>query len=165
MGQSLKHFKRSTLLTEIFKEIFDSQPFKTGFTFQPSEYSTLEVPRFQDHLGNIIRIFFTDVGNDLYEVEFSVNGNSFQSKNLDYSVKDYSQLLSTIAQGISEFLKEYEPRGILIQGTDIFQKIQKNAKTIGQKDRLYLYFISKIEDQGLYMIDKTNSEGIALVKK
>lgn len=165
MGQSLISFKKSTLLTEILKEIFDSKPFKTTFDFQPSEYSTIETPRFQDPLGNIIKIYFTEVGENLYEVEFTVNSNSFQSKNLDYSIKDYSRLLSTIAQGVNEFIKQYEPQGILIKGTDIFQKVQKNPKTIGQKDRLYLYFISQIEDQGKYMVDKSNPEGIALMKK
>jgi hypothetical protein len=165
MGQSLTSFKKSLLLTEIVKEIFDSEPFKTNFTFQPSEYATVETPRFQDPLGNVVKIYFTENDEDLYEVEFSINGSSFQSPNVNYNIKDYSKLLSTIAQGINAFIEQYQPQGILIKGTDIFQKVSKNPKTIGQKDRLYLYFISQIEDKGKYMLDKSNPEGIALMKK
>jgi hypothetical protein len=166
MGQSLSSFKKSTLLSEIVSEIFDSAPFKTNFTFQPSEYATFETPRFEDPLGNIIRIYFTsDYEEELYEVEFSVNGNSYKSSDTTYSVTDYSKLLATVAKAISEFIEQYEPQGVMIKGSDIFQKVQNNPKSIGQKDRLYLYFLSQIDDNGMYMIDKSNPDGIALMKK
>lgn len=166
MGQSLSSFKKSTLLSEIVLEIFDSAPFKTNFTFQPSEYATIEIPRFKDPLGNTIKIYFTsDYEGELYEVEFSVNGNSYKSTDATYSVADYSKLLATVARAISEFIEEYEPQGVMINGTDIFQKVQNNPKSIGQKDRLYLYFISQIDDKGKYMIDKSNPDGIALMRK
>lgn len=166
MGQSLSSFKKSTLLSEIVSEIFDSAPFKTNFTFEPSEYATLETPRFKDPLGNTIKIYFTsDYEGELYEVEFSVNGNSYKSTDATYTVADYSKLLATVAKAISEFIEQYEPQGVMINGTDIFQKVQNNAKSIGQKDRLYLYFISQIDDKGKYMIDKSNPDGIALMRK
>lgn len=165
MGQSLDSFKKSTLLTEIVKELFDSTPFKTQFNFQPSDYATIETEPFEDLLSNQIKIYFTKVREDIFEVEFNIEGDSFQIPESGYTVKDYSRLLSTVAQGISKFLEKYNPQGILIKGTDIYTKVIKNSKAIGQKDRLYLYFISQIEDQGKYMVDKSNPEGIVLMKK
>lgn len=165
MGQSLKAFKSSTLLLEIVKELFDSPAFKTSFNFIPSDYASYETVPFRDPLGNLIRVFFTEIGDELYEVEFDVNGDSFQDQNTGYTVKDYSTLLATVAKAVSRFLEKYNPQGILIKGTDILQKVQKNPKTVGQKDRLYLYFISQIEDRGKYMVDKSNPDGIALMKK
>lgn len=165
MGQSLEGFKKSTLLLEIVKELFDSPPFKTQFNFQPSNYATVETQPFEDPLGNEIKVYFTETGEDLFEVEFDVEGDSFQIPQSGYTVKDYSRLLNTVAQAISRFLEKYDPQGVLIKGTDIYTKLLKNPKALGQKDRLYLYFISQIEDGGKYMVDKSSPEGIALMKK
>jgi hypothetical protein len=74
-------------------------------------------------------------------------------------------LLSTIAEATSQFLGLYSPIGLLIKGNNILRKIDKNPSTKDQKDRIYSFFISQIEDKGKYMVDKSNPEGIALMRK
>jgi hypothetical protein len=74
-------------------------------------------------------------------------------------------LLSTIAEATSQFLGLYSPIGLLIKGNSVLRKIDKNPSTKGQKDRIYSFFISQIEDKGKYMVDKSNPEGIALMRK
>jgi hypothetical protein len=165
MGQSLRAFKKSTLLSEIVQELFDSPPLAVDFKFKPSRYADIESNEFRDEKGNRVEIFFTEVGDSLYEIEFSVEGNSFQAHNNEYTIKDYSKLLATIAQGVSKFIEQYQPQGILVKGTDIFNKVLKNPNMVGQKDRLYSYFIAQIEDTGEYMIDRSRPPYIALMKK
>lgn len=165
MGQSFSTYKNRVLLLEVLSELFDSAPFKTSFNFQPSHYGTLEVPPFLDPDGNIIHIVFHETGEALYEVEFTVNGDSFRDESAKYTLKHYSELLSTVALALSKFLEKEQPQGLLIKGADSFEKVSKNSKKIGQKDRLYLYFISQIDDLGKYMVDKNHPEGITLMKK
>jgi hypothetical protein len=165
MGQTLASFKKTPQLLEIISELFDTRPFKNSFTFQTSDYADFESEDFKDMKGNHIKIYFTSVGDGLYELEFSVNGTSYEPIDAEYNLKDYSALIATIAKGASTFIKEFSPQGLLIKGSDAFGKMVKKPKSVGQKDRLYLYYISQIEDDGRYMIDKTNKEGIALVKK
>lgn len=165
MGQSFETYRNRILLVEVLSELFDSSPFKSSFNFQPSHYGTLEVPPFLDPDDNVIHIVFHEKGEDLYEVEFTVNGDSFKAESANYTLKQYSELLSTVALALSKFLEQEQPQGLVIKGADSFEKVSKNSKKIGQKDRLYLYFISQIDDLGKYMVDKTHPEGIALMKK
>jgi hypothetical protein len=94
-----------------------------------------------------------------------INNTSFKDLDVNYTLKDYTKLLSTVASATSQFLDKYEPIGLKIKGADDYRKIQNKEKTQGQKTRIYDYFISQIEDKGKYMVDKTDPEGIALMRK
>lgn len=165
MGQSFKTYKNKLLLEDLFNEIFETSPFKLNFEF--TLYSEGIKTEFEDLKSNKIKIYFYYLNNDLYELDFTVKGTSFQSPDVNYSLKDYTSLLSTVAQATSQFLKEYKPLGLKIEGTNIFSKIERNPKFKGQKNRIYKYFISKIEDKGDYGVDKENehSNVISLMRK
>ena len=165
MGQSFKTYKDRILLSEMLDEIFDSEPFKNNFNFKDEENGDVKVESFKDPLSNKINIVFYNIKNNLYELDFGVNGNSFSNFNLEYSLKDYSLLLSTIAQAVSQFLERYKPKGLKIEGEDSFEKIIKNPDKDGQKNSIYKFFISQIEDKGDYMVDKSIPKGIALMRK
>lgn len=167
MGQSFKTYRDRILLSEMLGEIFDSKPFQNQFKFSGELGKNIMVNEFYDPKGNIIDIYFNCINSksNLYELDFMVNKSSFDNPNLEYSIKDYTQLLSTVAEATTQFLKSYSPTGLLIKGNNIFRKIDKNPSAEGQKDRIYNFFISQIEDKGKYMVDKSHPEGIALMRK
>jgi hypothetical protein len=165
MGQSFKTYRDRILLSEMLDEIFDSEPFKNNFNFDLNNYKDVVITPFQDPQDNEIKIIFYNEGNGLYEIDFMVNNTSFKDLDVNYTLKDYTKLLSTVASATSQFLDKYEPKGLKIKGADDYRKIQNNEKAQGQKTRIYDYFISQIEDKGKYMVDKSNPEGIALMRK
>ena len=167
MGQSFKTYKDRILLSEMLDEIFDSNPFETQFEFSGELGQNVIIKGFYDPKENVIDIHFScvNIKSNLYELDFMVNKSSFDNPNLEYSIKDYTQLLSTVAEATTQFLKSYSPTGLLIKGNNIFRKMDKRPSSEGQKDRIYNFFISQIEDKGKYMVDKSHPEGIALMKK
>lgn len=165
MGQSFKTYKDRILLSEMLDEIFDSEPFKNNFNFGLNNYKDVVITPFQDPQDNEIKIIFYNEGNGLYEIDFMVNNTSFKDLDVNYTLKDYTKLLSTVASATSQFLDKYEPKGLKIKGADDYRKIQNKEKAQGQKTRIYDYFISQIEDKGKYMVDKSSPEGIALMRK
>jgi hypothetical protein len=165
MGQSFRTYKNRILLSEMLDEIFDSEPFKNNFIFSLNNYKDIIVTPFQDPQNNEIKIIYYNDGDNLYEIDFMVNNTSFKDLDVNYTLKDYTKLLSTVASATSQFLDKYEPIGLKIKGVDDYRKIQNKEKAQGQKTRIYDYFISQIEDKGKYMVDKTDPEGIALMRK
>ncbi|MDB4232162.1 hypothetical protein N9795_00500 [Candidatus Pelagibacter sp.] len=165
MGQSFKTYRDRILLSEMLDEIFDSEPFKNNFNFGLNNYKDVVITPFQDPQDNEIKIIFYNEGNGLYEIDFMVNNTSFKDLDVNYTLKDYTKLLSTVASATSQFLEKYKPLGLKIKGADDYRKIQNKEKAQGQKTRIYDYFISQIEDKGKYMVDKSNPEGIALMRK
>lgn len=165
MGQSFKTYKDRILLSEMLDEIFDSKPFKDNFSFSLNNFKDVVVSPFQDTQGNEIKIIFYNEGNNLYDLDFMVNNTSFKDWDVNYTLKEYTKLLSTVANATSQFLNEYEPTGLKIRGVDDYRKIQNKEKASGQKTRIYDYFISQIDDQGNYMVDKSAGDSIALMKK
>jgi hypothetical protein len=165
MGQSFKTYKNQILLEDLFNEIFDTPSFKSNFEFSPS-FNGIET-KFGDLDNNKIKIYFYSLDNNLYELDFTVEGTSYQYEKVKYSLKDYTSLLATVAEATSQFLKEYKPLGLKIEGTNIFSKIERDPKFEGQKNRIYKYFINKIEDTGEYMVDKEQESLniISLVRK
>ena len=127
MGISLQTYKTQSLkrlITEVLYEIFDSEAFKSSFTITPSNegYSS---ESFEDEEGNSIRVIFHSSGKEMYELDFTVNGSSFSNPDIQYTVKQYSRLLHTVAQAVSQFLKQNHPRGLQVDGADSFTKILK----------------------------------------
>jgi hypothetical protein len=165
MAGKLNSTKR-VLLTSILKEItlqeiFDSKPFKTSFNIKPGFEATYQTEVFKDPQGNNIEIFFVESGEDVYEVDFQVNGNSFKAANVNYSLKDYTSLLSTIAAGVSQFLYKYQPYGVIFRGADDFTSVSKNPNKRGQKDRIYDFFITQLGDNENYKLGRY-PDGIGL---
>jgi hypothetical protein len=167
MGISLETYKTQALkrlVKEVLYEIFDSTPLKDTFILSPSDegYST---ESFKDGEGNLIRVIFYNMGNEMYELDFTVNGNSFSNPEIKYSVKQYSQLLYTVAKAVSQFLYQIRPKGLQIDGADSFSKILKRKEADGQKNFIYDYFISKIENDQDYKIDRLAGGNFNLIKK
>jgi hypothetical protein len=147
------------------QEIFDSKPFKTQFDFHdnPDYYY---VPPFNDPYGNVIKVYFYKLRNNCFEVDFMVNGSSYSNSNVDYSVKDYSILINTIYSCISQFLKEFSPQNVHIEGADSDEKEEMGK--LGQKNSIYTYasifltlpdnykLITKNETSGDFFITKRN---------
>lgn len=138
----------------VLSELFDSKPFKTSFDIEPSfEYASYEIDSFKDPKSNEISIWFTEVeAEDVFDVEFSVNGTSFKAANADYNVKEYSELLSTVSAAVSQFLEEYNPYGLIFRGSDDFASLEKNPKKKGQKNRIYNFFIIQLKKNSNYKL-------------
>ena len=167
MATTLKSLKRSllfNLLKEVtLKEIFDSVPFKTSFSIKPGFEAAYEVDSFKDPQGNTIDIHFVESGDEVYDLDFQVNGNSFKAENVKYTLKDYTSLLSTIAAAVTQFLNEQEPNGLIFRGADDFPSIANKTYKKGQKDRIYNYFITKLNPTHNYKVGKY-PDGIGLQK-
>ena len=132
MGASLKSYKN--YIKEVLTEIFDSQPLKTSFEF--NDYGdNISTEDFDDDQENRIRVIFHKMKHGYYELDFTVNYSSFTNTDLEYSIKEYSVLLNTVAQAVNQFLNEYKPFGLKMSGTENEAKIFKNIKFIGQKNR------------------------------
>ena len=126
------------LLKEIsLDEIFDSKPFKTSFKIGPGFEAHYEVESFKDPQGNTIDIFFIESGEDVFEIDFQLNGNSFKASDVDYTLKEYTSLLSTIALAVTQFLEKYEPYGVVFRGADDFESVSKNPNK-----SIYLYLLT-----------------------
>jgi hypothetical protein len=157
---------KSTLIISILKEItlkelFDSKPFKTSFKIGPGFEAHYEVESFKDPQENTVNIYFTESGEDMYEVDFQLNGNSFKASGVNYTLKDYTSLLSTIAAAVTQFLEKYEPYGVVLRGADDFESVSKNPNKKGQKDRIYDFFITQLGNNEKYKIGRY-PDGIGL---
>jgi hypothetical protein len=157
---------KSMLLVSLLKEIaldeiFDSKPFKTSFTIGPGFEAHYEVESFKDPQGNTIDIYFIESGDDTYELDFQLNGNSFKASDVEYTLKEYTSLLSTIALAVTHFLEKYQPYGVVFRGADDFELVSKNPNKRGQKDRIYDFFITQLGDNRNYKIGRY-PDGIGL---
>lgn len=157
---------KNTLLISILKEvtlseIFDSKPFKTSFKIRPGFEAAYETESFKDSQGNTVDIFFLESGEDMYEVDFQINGNSFKASGVEYGLKDYTSLIATVAAAVTQFLDKYKPYGVVFRGADDFTSVSKNPNKKGQKDRIYDYFITQVGDNENYKLGRY-PDGIGL---
>ena len=144
-------------------EIFDSSPFKTDFKFN-EDLDSIYTDTFLDPQGNKIKIYFHKYNNQVYLLDFTVNGHSGKSPGINYSLKQYTVLLSTIGKSINQFIKEYKPKAIKIEGEDSSEKINKGKE--GQKINIYDYFISTIDITPDYLVGDRKPDGsFSLVRK
>jgi hypothetical protein len=166
MGASLNSYKKylKQIIKETISEIYNSNPIKTSFNFtDKGDY--IETEEFKDYKDNNIKILFYKLKNNIYELDYSVNGSSFTNKDLEYNVKDYSILLNTVAKAVDQFLVEYKPLALTMEGADYSGKLISNPKALGQKNRIYDYFILQLKDNTDYKIDKSKSGIVNLVRK
>lgn len=157
---------KNTLLTSILKEItlseiFDSSPFKTSFKIRPGFEAAYETESFKDSQGNTVDILFLESGEDMYEVDFQINGSSFKASGVEYGLKDYTSLIATVAAAVTQFLDKYKPYGVIFRGADDFASVSKNPNKKGQKDRIYDYFITQVGDNENYKLGRY-PDGIGL---
>lgn len=160
-------FRTYTNLYESLSEIFDSEPLMRIFTFtsHPEDIKTVST-KFKDEKGNSIDVQFVHWDKGIYTLDFSVNGDSFENPEIECTVREYAILLNTVAAAVSQFLEEFNPKGLHISGADSLNKIEKNSKSEGQKTRIYHAFTSQILDtNGRYAVDRDNKTGeLSLVR-
>lgn len=157
-----KQILREIIFEEILKhptlnEIFDSPPFKTEFIFNDNKCKA-----FTDGKGNMIQVIFHKMVNDYYEVDFTVNGNSYENTDVDYSFKDYTSLISTVFKCMEQFIKEFSPQGLYIEGEDSFTKQDKGKK--GQKNIIYKYALKQITLPTDYKMLTNEYGGVQILK-
>lgn len=143
-------------------EIFDSSPFQSHFRFLKYEYG-VKSETFKDNQGNTIQVIFHKMNNENYEVDFTVNGSSYENLNIVYSVKDYSSLIQTVFKCIEQFIEEYDPEGLGIEGEDSLTKIDVGKK--GQKNSIYKYALKNINIPPNYVLLTNENGGVQILKK
>ena len=166
-NHNYKNSLRQTIKEEIQKqlflqEIFDSSPFKTEFTFFDSEYE-IKCGVFKDNQENDIQVIFHKMRGENYEIDFTVNGSSYENSNIEYSIKEYTSLISTIFKCIEQFIAEYSPQGMKIEGEDSFTKQEKGKQ--GQKNAIYKYALQNINIPPNYVLLTNESGGVQILKK
>jgi hypothetical protein len=166
-NHNYKNSLRQTVKEEIQKqlflqEIFDSSPFKTEFVFFDSEYG-IKSESFKDNQGNNIQVIFHKLSSGFYEIDFTVNGNSYENSNIVYSLKEYTSLISTVFKCIEQFINEYSPKGLHIEGEDSLTKQDIGKK--GQKNTIYKYALQNIDVPPNYVLLTNESGGVQILKK
>lgn len=168
MGVTLNVYKNKiqriineTLEEKNINELFDTLPFKNKFNFEENNDEIYS--KFQDPSNNQIRVIFHKNGNETYLLDFTMNGNSRKDYQVNYSLKEYTSLLSTIAKSVSQFLGQYEPKAIRIDGEDAFEKIYKTQNK--QKINIYNYFINNMDNNENYSIQYSKNGNFDLIRK
>ncbi len=160
---SLRQIIKEEIQNQLFlQEIFDSSPFKTKFTFFDSGYE-IKCESFKDNQGNNIQVIFHKLSRGFYEIDFSVNGSSYENSDIDYSLKEYTSLISTVFKCIEQFMEEYSPQGVKIEGEDSFTKQDIGKK--GQKNSIYKYALQNIDVPPNYVLLTNESGGVQILKK
>ncbi len=162
-----KQVLRQIIKEEILKyshlqEIFDSLPFKTQFNFQNTGYE-FKSEYFKDGQGNNIQVIFHKMNKENYEIDFTVNGNSYENLDIIYSIKEYSSLILTVFKCVEQFINEYSPEGLYIEGEDSFTK--KDIGKKGQKNSIYKYALENINIPPNYVLLTNESGGVQILKK
>lgn len=164
MGVTLDVYKKKikSIIKEILEkdstlnELFETPPFKHNFTFKENT-DEIYIDNFEDPQNNKIKIYFYKGPYNTYMLDFTVNGYSGKAIDVKYSLKDYTSLLGTIAKSVSQFLREYNPNAVKIDGEDTLEKEYKGKK--GQKSIIYNYFASKLDLNNNYMVSDRKPDG------
>jgi hypothetical protein len=160
---SLKQIIKEEIQKQLsLQEIFDSSPFKTEFVFFDSGYE-IQSESFKDNQENNIQVIFHKLNSGFYEVDFTVNGSSYENTDINYSIKEYTSLISTVFKCIEQFINEYSPKGLYIEGEDSFTK--ENIGKKGQKNAIYKYALKGIDIPLNYTLLTNESGGVQILKK
>jgi hypothetical protein len=92
-----------------------------------------------------------------------VNGNSYENLDIDYSIKEYTSLISTIFKCIEQFIDEYSPNGLDIGGSESSKKITSGKK--GQKNAIYKYALKHIDIPNNYSLLTNEDGGVQILEK
>lgn len=107
------------------------KPYDEGFLF--NEKGNMIYTDFRDDQKNGISVRFHRFkeGSNDFEVEFAVNG--FNGEAFKTDTKHFFKISSTVTQAINEFIKEFQPTQLFIEGSD------KPGKE-GQKDKIWIQY-------------------------
>lgn len=153
------------LINEVvnLNELFETPPFKTSFDFI-KDGDNIESKPFNDPKQNIIKVYFYNMGNHTFEVDFTLNGSSYSNSDINYSISEYTSLIKTVYACINQFMVDYSPNAIKVEGADTFEKIAKGKK--GQKNSIYMYSIDFLDPHNNYYINTNYNNGnFELIKK
>jgi len=153
------------LISEVvnLNELFETPPFKTNFDFI-EDGGNVESKPFHDHKKNTIKVYFYNMGNNAFEVDFTLNGSSYANSDINYPIPEYTSLIKTVYACINQFMVDYSPNAIKVEGADTFEKIAKGKK--GQKNSIYMYSIDFLDPNNNYYINTNYSNGdFELIKK
>jgi hypothetical protein len=148
--------KETIIENESLNELFETPPFKINFDFKENS-DEIYIDNFNDPKNNIIKIYFYKGPYDIYMLDFTMNGQSGKDIDINYSLKEYTSLLGTIAKATSQFLDVYKPNALQIDGEDTLNKQLKGKK--GQKSLIYNYFANKLEINPNYKVTDRKSDG------
>lgn len=169
MGISFNTYKKSKIQElireQLYAEIFDTSAMNVDLTPKRSRHGHYGVQAFEDESGNEITINFWHIGNGVFDLDFSVNGDSYGNYRISYSLKEYTKLLATVAKSVDIFLDQVHPVGLAMDGVDSPRLVSKKAEKEGQKNRIYSYFISMMQDRDDYKLEKTANGGFNLIRK
>jgi hypothetical protein len=133
MAQSYLNYKQN--LTESEQKLLEIgqlvSPYQTSFDFEDRNDMVKTV--FKDDQGNIIDVRFHRFkeGSNSFEVEFTVNG--FSGEAFKTNTKHFFKIVSTVVQAINQFIEEYQPSQLWIEGFD------KPGKE-GQKSPIWMQY-------------------------
>jgi hypothetical protein len=169
MSTQLNKELKQIVKEEIFNEILNSPPLVTTFRWDedPEEMGLHDysIVPFKDTKGNVIQIEFEYKGDETYDALFRVNSNLFSNSNIKYSVLEYARLLSTVALAVNFFLEDVKPDVLNVFGADAPGLTVNKSEKEGQKNRIYTYYFSKIENNSNYRMEKTSDGGFKFIKK
>jgi hypothetical protein len=134
MAQSYLNYKQN--LTESEQKLLEIgqlvSPYQSSFDFENRNAMMIRTD-FRDDQGNNIEIRFHKFKHrsNSFEVEFMVNG--FSAEAFKTSTKHFFKIVSTVVQAINQFIEEYQPSQLWIEGYD------KQGK-VGQKDAIWMQY-------------------------
>jgi hypothetical protein len=157
MGRSYNNWKQN--LNEQEQKLLEIgqlvQPYISNFNW--NEHGNTIQTEFKDDKDNLIEVMFHKFKQDAagFEAEFIVNKNSIEA--FKTNIKHFFKIISTVIYATNDFIKEYKPTQLFIEGED------KKGKE-GQKNKIWLqYFKVNIEGNG-YVIGNMNN-GFMLQKQ
>jgi len=150
MARSLKNYRQNLneseqKLQEIGQLI---KPYQNKFKFEEKGNSIFT--RFNDDQTNQIRVFFHrfKTGVNSFEVEFDINNQGVEA--FKTTTKHFFKIISTVIAVINQFIEEYQPIQLYIEGLD-------KKRKVGQKNNIWLQYAKvNIKDQG-YAIGLTDN--------
>ena len=130
------------------------QPYDSNFSF--TEIGNMIRSDFRDDQRNDISVRFHRFkeGSNGFEVEFTINNRSVEAFKTD--MKHFFKIISTVIQVINEFIEEYNPTQLFIDGEDKPGKEE-------QKDKLWLQYSKGNLKADDYMIG--NYKGGFMIQK
>jgi hypothetical protein len=154
-----------TLVKEVLQEIYETPPFKTDFNISKDSDGNYTTEEFLDRLGNKIEIVFSQDEPEVWLIDFRVNGNSVKNKEQEseYTLKDFTSLIQTVAKATQQFIDQEQPLGIKVEGFDAFYKIAKGVQD--QKVNLYHYFATQLSKHIPYRVGQVHDGSFMLQKK
>lgn len=153
------------LVREVLQELYDTPPIKTNFIINKDSDGNYTTEEFADRLGNKIEVVFSQDEPDVWLIDFRVNGNSVKSKeqSSEYTLKDFTALIQTVAKATQQFLNQQQPLGVKVEGFDAFYKILDGKKD--QKVNLYHYFATQLSKDIPYRVGQVHDGSFMLQKK